>query len=105
MSVLPERRIYETMYHEFMIKIGKEKRLRYSASSLKDLYICIEIEHDGVFDVAMIDLLAETIDMRIYDKFNFIIADHVKVPITDFVGIINDMSMYWDNLLNFLNKE
>lgn len=102
MPIATDRPTLEVMYTEYMIKIGKEKRIRYHSSSIEDLFICIEIEHDGVFDYAMIDLLNGYADMRIYDKYNFIVTEHVKIPIVEFTSMINDMSMYDDMLLSYL---
>ena len=95
----------QVIYQEFMIKIGKEPRIRYYSSKFDDLYIMVEIEHDGVFDMALIDILNEVVDMRIYDAYNFLITDHFKIDMVDFAKIINDMSSYFDNILAHLAQE
>lgn len=95
----------QIIYEECIKKIGQEKRMSYYASSFEDLYIMVKIEHDGVFDMATIDFISETVDICVYDQYKFILQEHLRMNLGDFFDIINDMSNYWDNILVLLTKE
>ena len=66
----------QVRFEDFMLKLGAEPRLQYYGSNFDDLYIMIQIEHDGVNDIALIDFFTDVVDMRIYDEYKFLVADH-----------------------------
>ena len=93
----------ERSYEEYMLKIGKEQFLEYYGSCLNDLYIMLQIEHDGVKDMALIDLLTDTVTMRVYDEYKFIITDQWKVTTAVFNYFIDEKDKYFDRVKNVLN--
>ena len=84
----------QVRFEDFMLKLGAEPRLQYYGSNLDDLYIMIQIEHDGVNDVALIDFFTDVVDMRIYDEYKFLVADHFKVDMDLFMNAIENMNTY-----------
>ena len=92
------------LYEEYLLKIGKEPRIEYMSSSLSDLYIIMKIEHDGVYDVALVDFQIDAVTMIIYDEYKFIVASDVRMSLSVFSDIINDMSKYNEKIKNLLDK-
>lgn len=84
----------QVRFEDFMLKLGAEPRLQYYGSSFDDLYIMIQIEHDGVNDIALIDFFTDVVDMRIYDEYKFLVADHFKVDMNLFMNVIENMNTY-----------
>lgn len=84
----------QVRFEDFMLKLGAEPRLQYYGSSFDDLYIMIQIEHDGVNDIALIDFFTDIVDMRIYDEYKFLVADHFKVDMNLFMNVIENLNTY-----------
>lgn len=94
----------QVQYEDFMLKLGKEKRLEYYGSSLDDLYIMLKIEHDGVYDYVLVDFYADVVDMRIYDEYKFIKVDHFKLTTEIFMNMIDNLDTYSINMNKLLNE-
>lgn len=88
----------EQQYEDYMLKIGKEKFLEYYGSSFDDLYIIMQIEHDGVRDIALVDFLTDTVTMRVYDEYKFIIVDQWKVTTEVFNYLIDEQKKYFERV-------
>lgn len=90
------------IYELFMLRIGSNEHLHYCASSLDDLYIVLKVEHDGVFDVALVDIMTGIVDLRVYDAYKFIIAERLKMTVEVFDNLISDMNTYFDNVISMI---
>lgn len=84
----------QVAFEDFMLRLGKEPRLQYYGSSFDDLYIMVQIEHDGVNDIALVDFFTDVVDMRIYDEYKFLVADHFKIDMELFMNAIANMNTY-----------
>lgn len=84
----------QVAFEDFMLKLGTEPRLQYYGSSFDDLYIMIQIEHDGVNDIALVDFFTDVVDMRIYDEYKFLVVDHFKLDMQLFMNAISNMNTY-----------
>lgn len=84
----------QVAFEDFMLRLGVEPRLQYYGSSFDDLYIMIQIEHDGVNDIALVDFFTNVVDMRIYDEYKFLVADHFKLDMELFMNTISNMNTY-----------
>ncbi len=90
------------IYELFMLRIGSNDKLHYCASSLDDLYIVLKVEHDGVFDVALIDIMTGVVDLRVYDAYKFIIAERLKMTVDTFDKLLDNMPTYFDNVVSMI---
>ena len=87
-----------------MLKLGSEPQLQYYGSNFDHLYIMIQIEHDGVNDIALIDFFTDVVDMRIYDEYKFLVADHFKIDMDLFMNAIANMNTYSIQMNKILNE-
>ena len=94
----------QVRFEDFMLKSGAEPRLQYYGSNFDDLYIMIQIEHDGVNDIALIDFFTDVVDMRIYDEYKFLVADHFKIDMDLFMNAIENMNTYSIQINKILNE-
>ena len=90
------------IYELFMLRIGSNNNLHYCASSLDDLYIVLKVEHDGVFDVALVDIMTGIVDLRVYDAYKFIIAERLKMTVEAFDNLTDNMDTYFDNVVSMI---
>lgn len=94
----------QVAFEDFMLRLGAEPRLQYYGSSFDDLYIMIQIEHDGVNDIALVDFFTDVVDMRIYDEYKFLVADHFKLDMELFMNAIANMNTYSIQMEKILNE-